>query len=60
MSRREFLKVAGLGLGAVVFQPFLQNEGISDYPEDQPLGRVIGGTVPIKSAQISTARMLLP
>jgi hypothetical protein len=48
ITRREFLKAASLGLGAIVFQPFLQNQEISDYPETQPLGRVIGGNVPIK------------
>ncbi len=48
ISRREFLQVASLGIGAVVFQPFLRSQTFSGYTETQPLGRIIGGNVPIK------------
>lgn len=35
-------------MGAVFLHPFLQIPEFSEYPENQPLGRVIGGNVPIK------------
>jgi hypothetical protein len=49
LSRREFLKISGLGLGAIMLQPYLKAWAFPEFPESQPLGRVIGGNISLKT-----------
>jgi lipoprotein-anchoring transpeptidase ErfK/SrfK len=51
LSRRDFVKLSGLGLVAFVSNPwhsFAEPFGMGDFPNSERLGRVIGGKVAIK------------
>jgi hypothetical protein len=60
LSRRDFLKAAGLGLGSLGLRPLqaavhyftfdldLEVPPLPEFPQAERLGRVIGGKVPIK------------
>ena len=54
LSRREFLRIAGLSLGAVALPNWTVLEAkplappLPDFPKVDRLGRVIGGRVPLK------------
>jgi hypothetical protein len=52
-SRRTFLKNGLLGLGAVAFMPAFHNSfsptAITEFPQAEKLGRVVGGKIEIKS-----------
>ena len=39
-SRRDFLKLAGFGLGSLAFRPFAQWPALATFPEAERLGRV--------------------
>jgi hypothetical protein len=44
LSRRNFLKISAIGLGALFFNPGLkQNQGLSEFPNSDKLGRVCAG-----------------
>jgi lipoprotein-anchoring transpeptidase ErfK/SrfK len=50
LSRRDFLKLAGLGLGTLAFRPLRGVSPLADFPASARLGRnCTGGTVEIKS-----------
>lgn len=50
LSRRDFLKLAGLGLGTLALNPFSRVLPLADFPASERLGRnCTGGTVDIKS-----------
>jgi lipoprotein-anchoring transpeptidase ErfK/SrfK len=48
LSRKNFLKLAGYGLGGVVFYPILPKYSPTDFPDYDQLGRVCVGKVEIK------------
>lgn len=51
ISRREFVKLSGLGLIAAISNPWqsiFSTSNMADFPESERLGRVIGGKVPVK------------
>jgi lipoprotein-anchoring transpeptidase ErfK/SrfK len=50
LSRRDFLKLAGLGLGTLALNPFRRVLPLADFPASERLGRnCTGGKVDIKS-----------
>jgi lipoprotein-anchoring transpeptidase ErfK/SrfK len=50
LSRRDFLKLAGLGLGALAFNPMRLGQPLADFPSSERLGRnCTGGRVDIKT-----------
>jgi len=50
LSRRDFLKLAGLGLGTLALDPFKRALPLADFPASDRLGRnCTGGKVDIKS-----------
>ncbi len=50
LSRRDFLKLAVLGLGSLALRPWRRLAPWTTFPEDTPLGRVcIGGKVEVKA-----------
>ena len=50
LSRRDFLKLAGLGLGTLALNPFNRVLPLADFPASNRLGRnCMGGKVDIKS-----------
>jgi len=50
LSRRDFLKLAGLGLGTLALNPFNRVLPLADFPASERLGRnCTGGKVDIKS-----------
>jgi len=48
ISRRDFLKLAALGLGGLAFRPWNRNSFQPEFPEAELLGRVNAGKVDIK------------
>jgi hypothetical protein len=48
ISRRDFLKLAALGLGGLAFRPWNRNFFQAEFPEAKLLGRVNAGKVDIK------------
>lgn len=50
LSRRDFLKLAGLSLGALAFKPFRRVLPLAEFPTSERLGRnCTGGKIDIKS-----------
>ncbi len=53
ISRREFLKIASLGLSAVALPDWLlkrpASPALPDFPQGRKLGRVLGGKVEVKA-----------
>lgn len=49
-SRRGFLKLAGLSLGALSLRPFTRLSTLPDFPEGERLGRVTWWGSPLKTA----------
>jgi len=49
LSRRELLKVAGFGLGALALRPYSQFLKLPDFPQTERLGRVAVGMVEVKA-----------
>ncbi|NJN43473.1 MAG: twin-arginine translocation signal domain-containing protein [Anaerolineae bacterium] len=68
ISRREFLKLAALGVGAfalpitsipnVIRKPALASLHLPDFPVSKRLGRVLVGKTKLKLAQIAAALRL--
>ncbi len=51
LSRRDFLKLSGLGLGALAFRPLERAIQLPNFPVGERLGRVaVGGRVEVYSA----------
>ncbi len=48
-SRRDFLKLTGLGLGSLAFRPFAQRPTFAAFPEAERLGRVAITQTELKS-----------
>ena len=48
LSRKNFLKLAGLGFSGLAFRPFLPDSPIVDFPKNDRLGRVCVGKVDLK------------
>ncbi|MBI5354032.1 MAG: twin-arginine translocation signal domain-containing protein [Chloroflexi bacterium] len=46
ISRRDFLKLAALGAGAIAFRPFAKQD-LSEFPQSDHLGRVTVGKVDV-------------
>lgn len=46
LTRRDFLKIAALGAGALAFRPFVRLE-IPEFQQSEPLGRVTVGKVDV-------------
>jgi hypothetical protein len=50
ISRREFLKLAGLGAGTLALRPFRRGRFLQEFPDADRLGRnCTGGMIPIKT-----------
>ena len=49
ISRREFLKIAALGLGSLSLRPTKRILGLADFPQSDLLGRACHGTLQIMS-----------
>ncbi len=48
LSRRDFLKLTGLGLGSLVVQPWKRHPALADFPDAERLGRVNTGRVTVR------------
>jgi lipoprotein-anchoring transpeptidase ErfK/SrfK len=48
LDRRDFLKVAGLGLGALAFNPANRLFGLDEFPQTERLGRVFDDQTVVK------------
>lgn len=65
LSRRDFLKLAGLGLGALAFRhyplPLLEDYAIpkrlAQFPEGKTIGRVVDAGVKLRSRRPMPVRM---
>jgi hypothetical protein len=49
LTRRDFIKMAGLGIGSLTLQPWLKVRAAGQFPEDGNLGRVTLGPMDIKT-----------
>ena len=49
LSRRDFLKLGGLGLGAAALQPWERLSLAADFPESERLGRVVDPVATLRS-----------
>jgi lipoprotein-anchoring transpeptidase ErfK/SrfK len=49
LSRREFLKLAAIGVGGLYTKPWMFPQSLPDFPQAQRLGRVVGGLVELKA-----------
>jgi len=59
LSRRDFLKVAGFGLGTLALNPFSRGLPLADFPDSERLGRnCTGGKVDIKGQPDATSNTL--
>jgi hypothetical protein len=52
LSRRDFLKLAGIGVGTLAMRPLMRINPLPDFPMDKPLGRLdrLFGKQDIRSA----------
>jgi len=48
-TRRDFLKLAALGMGSLVFRPVVQSIALPEFPQGELLGRVNAGKVEVKA-----------
>lgn len=55
LSRREFLKLGGLGLSAAALQPWERLSLATDFPESERLGRVVDPVVTLRSRPTTNA-----
>jgi lipoprotein-anchoring transpeptidase ErfK/SrfK len=49
VSRRDFLRLAALGIGTLGFRPWRRLQKLPDFPESERLGRVCAGMVELKA-----------
>lgn len=61
ISRRDFLKLAGMGLGAMAFKPYAINydyfstpKRLAQFPASEIIGRVTERNVPIRSRPVAS------
>lgn len=61
IARRDFLKLAGMGLGAMAFKPYAINydyfstpKRLAQFPASEIIGRVTERTVPIRSRPVAS------
>ncbi len=49
LSRRDFLKLAGVGLGGLALRPWSERLALPDFPQAERLGRVAVGMVELRA-----------
>ena len=58
LTRREFLKMAALGMGSLTFRPWARFQASSTFPTGDQLGRVTVGKVEVKAAPDSDGQTI--